>query len=263
MSGGVQLSGYPRMSCSVRSPTSHLSGFARVERGTTSGTVVADSGYGCEVAFREGLDGLGLLYSVGVGDGAAAAEGLVGHGRRAKNMVIAPGHAPASVKSIALSLPVQKWRTVIWREGTNTELSGRFVRVRAASRGHQRAERRPEQWLLIEWPLDEPEPTKYFLSTEPASTTLSELAATAKIRWRIERDYQELKGEFGLNHYEGRGWRGFHHHASLCIAVYAFSVLERLRHPAQKKNPPRPPAPDLPEGFTPRGSFEAGAASRA
>ena len=245
---------------------------ARVARGTTPGTVVADSGYGSDIAFREGLDELGLLYSVGVKANTSVwAPGVEplppkpwsGKGRRPKNMVIAPGHEPVSVETLAHSLPAQKWRTVSWREGTNAELSGRFarVRVRAASRDQQRAERRPEQWLLIEWPLDESEPTKYFLSTEPASATLAELVGTAKIRWRIERDYQELKGEFGLNHYEGRGWRGFHHHASLCIATYAFTVLERLRHPARKKNPPRPPAPAVPEGFAPRGSPEANAAS--
>jgi len=247
---------------------------ARVERGTTPGTVVADAGYGADVAFREGLDALGLTYSVGVKANTSVwAPGVeplppkpsVGRGRRAKNMVIAPGHEPQSVESLARSLPTQKWRTVTWREGTNTELSGRFarVRVRAASRDHQRVERRPEQWLLIEWPPEEPEPTKYFLSTESASTTLAELVATAKIRWRIERDYQELKGEFGLNHYEGRGWRGFHHHASLCIATYAFTVLERLRHPGRKKKPSRPSAPALPEGYVPRGSPDANAATRA
>jgi len=246
----------------------------RVERGTTPGLVVADAGYGVDVAFREGLDALGLIYSVGVQANTSVwAPGVEplppkpysGRGRRPTTMVIASGHEPQSVESLARSLPAQKWRTVTWREGTNTELSGRFarVRVRAASRDHQRAERRPEQWLLIEWPSGEPEPTKYFLSTESASTTIAELVTTAKIRWRIERDYQELKGEFGLNHYEGRGWRGFHHHASLCIATYAFTVLERLRHPARKKNPSRPSAPALPEGYIPRGSPDTDAATRA
>ena len=180
-------------------------------------------------------------------------------------MVIAPDHERQSVETLALSLPARKWRTVAWREGTNTELSGRFarVRVRAASGDHLRAERRPEPWLLIEWPADEAEPTKYFLSTEPATTSLAELVATAKIRWRIERDCQEMKSEFGLNHYEGRSWRGFHHHGSLCIATYAFTVLERLRHPARKENLPRPSASAVPEGFRVRGSPEADATSRA
>ena len=246
----------------------------RVARGTTLGLVVADSGYGCDVAFREGLDALGLTYSVGIkantsvwapGVEPLAPRPWSGKGKHPKNMVVAPGHAPQSVESLARSLPAQKWRTVTWREGTNTELSGRFarVRVRAASRDHQRVERRDEQWLLIEWPQDEPEPTKYFLSTESASTPLAELVATAKIRWRIERDYQEMKSEFGLNHYEGRGWRGFHHHASLCIATYAFTVLERLRHPVRKKNPPRPAPPAVPEDHIPRGSPDASPAARA
>ena len=246
----------------------------RVERGTTPGLVVADSGYGYDVGFREGLDALGLIYSVGVKANTSVwAPGVEplppkpysGRGRHPKNMIVAAGHKPCSVEALARELPAQKWRTVSWREGTNAELSGRFarVRVRAASRDHQRTERRPEQWLLIEWPANEPEPTKFFLSTEAASTTLAELVATAKIRWRIERDYQEMKSEFGLNHYEGRGWRGFHHHASLCIATYAFTVIERLRHPARKKNPPRPAPPAVPEGFRPRGAAEADAASRA
>ena len=245
----------------------------RVARGCPPGLVVADSGYGYDIGFREGLDELGLTYSVGVKANTSVwAPGVEplppkpwsGRGKHPKNMVIGPGHAPQSVESLALSLPAQKWRTVTWREGTNTELSGRFarVRVRAANGDAQRAERRDEQWLLIEWPAGEPEPTKYFLSTEAQSTTLAELVATAKIRWRIERDYQEMKGEFGLNHYEGRGWCGFHHHASLCIATYAFTVLERLRHPARKKNPPRPSAPAVPEGYLPRGSPEADAAAR-
>jgi len=247
----------------------------RVERGTTAGLVVADAAYGDETGFREGLAALGLPYSVGVKSNTSVwAPGVEplppkprsGRGRPPKNMVIAPGHEPVSIKRLAMSLAAQKWRTITWREGTNTELSGRFarVRVRAASGDHQRAERRAEQWLLIEWPADEPEPTKYFLSTQPASTPLAELVSTAKIRWRIERDYQEMKSEFGLNHYEGRGWRGFHHHASLCVATYAFTVLERLRHPARKKkDTPRPAAPELPDGYAPRGSPAADAAPRA
>jgi len=238
---------------------------AALARGTTPGTVVADAGYGVDVSFREGLDALGLVYSVGVtGTTSVWAPGVdplparpySGRGRRPSNMVFAPGHEPVSVEALACALPVQKWRTITWREGTNSDLSGRFarVRVRAARGDKQRSERRAEQWLLIEWPQDAPEPTKYFLSTEAVSATLAELVATAKTRWRIERDYQEMKGEFGLNHYEGRGWRGFHHHASLCIATYAFTTLERLRQPAQKKNPAQPQVPALAEDYRSRGS---------
>src|SRR5205814_6746574 len=109
-----------------------------------------------------------------------------------------------------------------------------------------------EQWLLIEWPKAEKEPTKYWLSNLPASISVRKLVATAKLRWRIERDYEELKQELGLGHFEGRNWRGFHHHASLCIAAYGFLVVERLA--GIKKNTARLKAPALPESFRPRGA---------
>jgi SRSO17 transposase len=109
-------------------------------------------------------------------------------------------------------------------------LSSRFAaaRVRCVSREAQARELSDEQWLLIEWPKVEVEPSKYFLSTLPADTPIRELVRLAKLRWRIERDYQELKQELGLGHFEGRSWRGFHHHATLCIAAYGFLVAERL-----------------------------------
>ena len=88
---------------------------------------------------------------------------------------------------------------------------------------------RPHEWLLIEWPEEESAPTKYFLSTAPNEATLEQLVLVTKMRWRIERDYQDLKQEFGLGHYEGRGWRGFHHHATLSIAAYGFLMAHRLR----------------------------------
>ncbi len=160
-----------------------------------------------------------------------------------------------SVKALAESLKAVHWRTVEWREGTNAKLSSRFVavRVRAAHRDEGRSTLREEQWLLIEWPAGEPEPTKYWLSTLPQDTPLVELVKVAKMRWRIERDYQELKQEFGLSHYEGRGWRGFHHHATLCIAAYGFLLADRLKHGGSKKNSTRSKTATLPEGYTPRG----------
>jgi len=94
---------------------------------------------------------------------------------------------------------------------------------------------RADQWLLIEWEPGLLEPTKYFLATLPASCTLERLVSVAKMRWRIERDYQMLKQEVGLNQFEGRSWTGFHHHATLCIATYSFLTLERLRHPRREK----------------------------
>ena len=113
-------------------------------------------------------------------------------------------------------MPKRAWRTIEWREGTAERLSSRFalVRVRVAHRDYQLTDNRPEEWLLIEWPEGEKEPTKYWLSTLPESITFRRLVDFAKLRWRIERDYQELKQEVGLGHFEGRGWRGFHHHAT-------------------------------------------------
>ena len=99
--------------------------------------------------------------------------------------------------------------------------------VRAAHRDYQRTAARPAEWLLIEWPKGEAEPIKYWLSTLPEDITFSRLVDLTKLRWRIERDYQELKQEVGLGHFEGRGWRGFHHHATLCIAAYGFLISER------------------------------------
>ena len=129
------------------------------------------------------------------------------------------------------------------------------LRVRAAHRDEEglRAPR-AEQWLLIEWPVDQTEPTKYWLATLPVHSSLVELVKTAKMRWRIERDYQELKQEFGLSHYEGRGWRGFHHHATLCIAAYGFLLADRLQHGGSKKNSSRSKAAYLPQDYKPRGS---------
>src|SRR5215218_1639435 len=119
------------------------------------------------------------------------------------------------------------------REGSADLLISRFarVRVRAAHRDFDRSVPRDEEWLLVEWPTEEEKPTKFWLATLPENVAFDRLVALAKLRWRIERDYQELKQELGLGHFEGRGWRGFHHHATLCIAAYAFLVAERARIP--------------------------------
>jgi SRSO17 transposase len=164
---------------------------------------------------------------------------------------------PASAKELAFSLPKRAWRRVEWREGAAEPLSSRFasVRVRVARRDFKRSKQRPEEWLLIEWPTNESEPTKYWLSTLPESTTLQRLVSFAKLRWRIERDYQELKQEVGLGHFEGRRWRGFHHHATLCIAAYGFLICERETIPPSAIRSARllsPPA--IPPGYRPRGS---------
>jgi len=134
-------------------------------------------------------------------------------------------------------------------------MSSRFaaVRVRAAHRDYKKLTVREREWLLVEWPEGAKAPTKYFLSTAPDNVPMDDLVRLVKLRWRIERDYQEMKQELGLDHYEGRGWRGFHHHGALCIAAYAFLAAERAR-----LSPPEPlaflRAAPLPKGFRARGS---------
>ena len=134
-------------------------------------------------------------------------------------------HRPLSVKELALSLPPKARKKVVWREGVKTKLRSRFaaLRIRPAHRDCWRAEAHAEEWLLVEWAAEH-QPTKYWLSTLPSNTSLTELVRFAKHRWIIERDYQELKQELGLGHFEVRGWRGFHHHATLCIAAFGFLV---------------------------------------
>jgi SRSO17 transposase len=238
--------------------------------GVEPGIVLADAAYGDETAFREELTRLGLLYAVGVrpsttvwepGVQPLAPKAWSGRGRPPSLLRRAPGHQPRSVKALALSLPQSAYQQVCWRQGSNQALSSRFaaLRVRAAHRDNLLSQQRPEEWLLIEWPEGEAEPTKHFLSTAPEQATIEQLVFVAKMRWRIERDYQELKQEFGLGHYEGRGWIGFHHHATLSIAAYAFLVAERLRSGQPiKKNVFERQAPAVPEDYAPRGSAPAG-----
>ena len=167
------------------------------------------------------------------------------------------------MKQLALALPAETWKIVNWRQGTKQKLRSRFaaVRIRPANRDYWQAEPHPEQWLLMEWPATEAEPTKYWLSTVPAKTKLKDLVGIAKQRWIIERDYEELKHELGLGHYEGRGWRGFHHHATLCIAAYGFLLAERSRFsPSAHVGNVGLYATELSPGFRPRGSRSTRAA---
>src|SRR5205807_9865508 len=148
-------------------------------------------------------------------------------------------------------------RIVSWREGTRGVMRSRFaaLRVRPAHRDYWRKEPHPEHWRLIEWPKTEKKPTKYWLSNLPASIALPKLVATAKLRWRIERDYEELKQELGLGHFEGRNWRGFHHHATLSIAAYGLLVAERNRFsPSARAGHLGFVAPGPTPDFRPRGS---------
>jgi SRSO17 transposase len=232
--------------------------------GLPGDVVAADAGYGDDTNYRDGITELGLLYVVGIkpqtsvwaaGTAPLAPKPWSGRGRKPTRLRRDETQSPISVKTLALSLTASAWRMLTWREGTNTKLSSRFaaVRVRAAHHDTLRDAPRDEEWLLIEWPKGEPEPTKYFLSTLPADISRKALVAAVKIRWRIERDYQELKQEFGLDNFEGRNWRGFHHHATLCIAAYGFLIGERLtRGKGTKKNCAFRTPPTLSEGHTRR-----------
>ncbi len=236
--------------------------------GVPPGVVLGDAGYGVETAFRAALAEAGLTYVLGVqssaslwppGEAPLPVPPYGGRGRPPTRVRRAPGHQPVSAKKLAEGLPARAWRTVTWREGSRTALASRFaaLRVRPAHRDTLRSEPWPEEWLLVEWPKGAEEPAKYWLSNLPPRTALRDLVRTAKARWLIERDYQELKQEIGLGHYEGRGWRGFHHHASLCIAAYGFLVAERCLFPPQARfNRRRLAAPALPEGFHPRGAAD-------
>ena len=233
--------------------------------GVPPGVVLGDAGYGIDTDFRTALTASALPYVLGVqstigvwppGCGPLPPKPWSGRGRPPKLRRRDPEHQPLTAKDLAFALPPSAWRTVGWREGSRGELSGRFaaVRVRPSHRDYWRAEPHPEEWLLVEWPETKEEPTRYWLSTLPETVTLEELVATAKLRWRIERDYQELKQELGLDHYEGRGWRGFHHHATLCVAAYGFLVRERSLFPPQVRF--RGHAPALPSRWWPRGRPE-------
>jgi SRSO17 transposase len=237
-----------------------------VQDEVTQAPVLADAGYGIDSQFRAGITELGLPYVVGVqsttsvwapGKAPLPAKPWSGQGRPPRLLRRHKDHQPLSARELALSLPSTTWKTITWRAGTKQPLKSRFavLRVRPAHRDHERAEPYPEEWLLMEWPKEESEPTKYWLSTLPASTTLRELVRMAKHRWIIERDYEELKQELGLGHYEGRGWRGFHHHATLCIAAYGFLIAERSCFPPSARSGDvelRTPA--LPADFRPRGA---------
>jgi len=229
------------------------------ESGLPRGVALMDSAYGRDSRLRAGMTELGVSYVVGIlpdtlmwrpGTGPRRMDKPLNNtGRRDEPDLV-------SAKDLAPALPKQAWRTLTWREGSAERLSSRFARVRVRV-GYNKLipETLSPEWLLIEWPEGEKEPTKYWLSTLPEDVSFEQLVDFAKLRWRIERDYQELKQEVGLGHYEGRGWRGFHHHATLCIAAYGFLIAEQATIPpsATRAAPPLQ-APCLPDDYRPRGS---------
>lgn len=239
--------------------------------GLPRGVVLLDAGYGNHTTLRAQISALGLGYAAGILSStsvwAPGAEPLPpkrwsGRGRPPTRPRRSARHRPVSVKQLALSLPERAWRTVGWREGTRDRLTSRFARLRV--RPAHRNELHSEEWLLIEWPEGEKEPTKYWLSTLPRDIAFKRLVDLAKLRWRIERDYQELKQELGLGHFEGRSWRGFHHHATLCIAAYGFLISERETiPPSAARAAARLTQLALPAYYRPRGAADPNRASHA
>jgi SRSO17 transposase len=238
------------------------------EAGLPRGVVLMDAGYGANTDLRTDIAALGLSYVAGImpnttvwapGTAPLRPKPWSGQGRPPKLIRRDSNHQPISVKDLALSLPTKAWRTIKWREGSSEQLSSRFarLRIRVAHRDYNLTKSRQEEWLLIEWPKGEAEPAKYWLSTVPEKIAFHRLVDLTKLRWRIERDYQDLKQEVGLGHFEGRGWRGFHHHATLCIAAYGFLISERETIPPSR---PRPATwlsqLELPADYRPRGAAD-------
>jgi SRSO17 transposase len=240
-----------------------------VDRGIPTAPVLADAAYGNDTKYRDAITELGLLYALGIqssvtvwppGKAPLPKRKWKGIGRPTSLLRRDRRHHPIPVRALALQLPGSAWKTVPWRKGTQDVLESRFaaLRIRPAHRDDWRSEPRAEEWLLMEWPVEEAAPTKYWLSTLPDDTKLRDLVRLAKHRWIVERDYQELKQELGLGHYEGRGWRGFHHHATLCIAAYGFLVAERSRFsPSARAGQVDLRVAKMPRQFRPRGSPSA------
>ena len=209
---------------------------------------LGDAGFGGVPAFRQGLTERGFRYVLGIRETEMVwppgwtplpprtlPPGREG-GRAVDHIRQNPAFPPLTAKEYAKTLSEDAWRDVPWRQGTAGMLRSRFSvsRVRPAAGCYNRKSeaiyRIPEEeWLIIEWPEGEPDPTKYWLATVSVDLSISELVDMAKLRWRIEQDYEDLKQEVGLGDFEGRTWQGFHHHASLSIAAYAFLVAERAR----------------------------------
>jgi SRSO17 transposase len=205
--------------------------------------LLADSGYGEVGAFRAGLDARQIPYVVEVRADTSAYPEQVrptvaphkGRGRRPRPRY---RDKPCSLHQLALQAGQQACVELIWRRGSKGLQRGRFLalRVRPAGVTPRRLARQaggelPVRWLLAEWPAGKPEPTKCWLSNLPETTPLVELVGLARLRWRVEQDYRELKGALGLDHFEGRGWPGWHHHVTLVSVAHGFLTLERLRRP--------------------------------
>jgi SRSO17 transposase len=199
--------------------------------------LLADSGYGEVGEFRGGLEARQVPYVVEVRSDTSAYPEQVrpsvaphtSRGRRPQPRY----HQPrSSLAQLALAAGPQACVDLIWRRGSKGLQRGRFLRLRVRPAGvtprrlaRQHGGELPVRWLLVEWPRGKPEPTKYWLSDLPEATPLVELVRLARLRWRVEQDYRELKGALGLDHFEGRGWAGWHHHVTLVSVAHGFLTL--------------------------------------
>lgn len=219
-----------------------------VAAGLPRGVVLADGAYGQDRAFRTGVRELGLDYAVAVGGELSGVP--VGFGapppRRATRASVQTGARP--IAALAGEVPAAHWQPVSWRQGTAAPLAGRFAALRVRTAAHaERGQLGPEEWLLIQ-EAEGGDGRRYWLISLGAETTLNALVGHAKARARVEQDYRELKQEIGLDHFEGRGWRGLMHHITLCLAAYGFLVRERCLFPPQQPaaaDPRRPAHPGL------------------
>jgi SRSO17 transposase len=206
--------------------------------------ILADCAYGDDARFRTRLHALEREYVLAVSSQTSVygpetsfavpqRNGRVGRRRT----VARPDRRPVSVRSLAERLPAKAWKTLPCRTTpTGEDVQGRFAFVRVVATHPVRNDHQPprEEWLIIEWPADEQAPTDYWLSNLAEDESPGRLARLARLRWQVELDYRQLKGELGLDHYEGRSYLGFHHHTALVSCAHAFLTEERLRPPARR-----------------------------
>lgn len=222
------------------------------------GVIVCDVFYGKVNEFRRGLLERNLFYMAEIQSKTIVFDqpptGKTKKGRPKK------GPAPEelktiSVKDFAKALPPWRWKTIRWRQGSKGPLISRFaaLRVDPAHAHNRNAQLPPRQWLLVEWPHKEEEPCKFWFSNLPHQAGLRRMVRLAKIRWRVEQNYQQQKDELGLDHYEGRGYLGWHHHVTMNMVAYGFLLLETLR---SKKNFWVDPAEDPSDDAGPFGHLD-------
>jgi SRSO17 transposase len=209
-----------------------------------AGPVLADQAYGENTLFREALDGARMGYVVAVSarttvfepETAFAVPPPPGSGGQ-RPYVFHADRPAVSVEAVARSLPADAYRLLpcgTTPAGVDRHARVALLRVYPAHRIKRHARSPRAEWLIIEWPEDADGPRDYWLSNLPADTHPEELVRLARLRWTIELDYRQLKGELGLDHYEGRSWAGFHHHCALVSCAHAFLTEERLRPPLKR-----------------------------